>query len=445
MKISKFFFSRKLSNRLIISKESRRMKGKLIELISHRVWGYVSFIAKFSIYTMTTTMLESFDTQMLDYQSDLDFSMHITSTDSWFQNEAEAVMEDDGHSQHIHNIEIDMEPYGDDDCEYEMEDSSKYHELESTQSSDLGLDHAALSVVQKTDADTGNSPNSIHASLDLAESSTSDSDPHLPYPESSDFSQSPHTFLISDVISSNISPTKEALPISSLQHADVASAGGYSNSPPFDPETSHIEVTSEPDSGIEAVQRYLDHHAADKGEGVGENSETISGAGGIEVSQFDGGPVSSENPPDLYQPVEAPTEYGGSPGDPHEISEGVYIDPPPAVLLSFPSTNHPEISLFNTPSATLVTGDPHTSFAVLLAHLPTLYYEPITSVFEALRQEEHLAAILELLDGELAFDAYDLQLTVHEVIHPFFPSFSSLTVVNFIRIASMHVKYLCMT
>src|ERR1700733_11508087 len=90
---------------------------------------YVSLCLLVSPNTMATSMLESFDTQMLDYQSDLDFSMHVSSTDSWFQDEA--VMEDDGLPLHTDNGEVDMEPYDEGHKEYEMEDGSGHRENDS--------------------------------------------------------------------------------------------------------------------------------------------------------------------------------------------------------------------------------------------------------------------------------------------------------------------------
>jgi hypothetical protein len=373
-------------------------------------------------------MLESFDAQMLDYQNDLDFSMHVSSTDPWFQDEA--VMEDDPHT---HNVEVDMEPYDEDHHEYEMEDGSEPLEIDASHILDVDFDGTPSSVVlQTTDTDTSNnlnSPDPIHASIDLTKSSVADSDPHFLHAEPSDSPQSSH----SDVVASpNIPllPSKEeAFPSTpSFHHADVTTAGGHLTSPALDPET---DQAPEPDSEVVgAEQQYLDQHGVDddRTAGVRDNGEIISTVGGTELSHCGGGVVSSENAPDVLRPLEGQeeiVEYDGSAGDPHEISEGVYIDPPPAVLLSFPVVNHPDISLFNTPpraDPASLAHAPCPDFAVLLAHLPTLYYEPISSVFEALRQEEHLDAILELLDGELVFDAYDLQLTIHEVSYPSFAS-----------------------
>lgn len=98
--------------------------------------------------------------------------------------------------------------------------------------------------------------------------------------------------------------------------------------------------------------------------------------------------------------------------DPHEIYEGVYIDPPPPVLLSVNSEDRFDFSFFNespewTPS--------HPSGAVFLQHLPTLYYEPLSAVFDALHEEEYLQSLFHLPESELVLDAVDLQLTISEV------------------------------
>ncbi|KAF5391888.1 hypothetical protein D9757_001706 [Collybiopsis confluens] len=109
-------------------------------------------------------------------------------------------------------------------------------------------------------------------------------------------------------------------------------------------------------------------------------------------------------------------EYSTLENDPHEISEGVYIDPPPAVLLSFATLEHPDVWLFNQPSLSdpsSSTTDP-ISYAVLLSDQPTLYYEPLSSVFDALRNDAELPQFADLSQGELVLDAYDLQLCVSE-------------------------------
>jgi hypothetical protein len=138
-------------------------------------------------------------------------------------------------------------------------------------------------------------------------------------------------------------------------------------------------------------------------------------------------PTESEHPeseeyPGEVQHYHESNETAADTADPHEISEGVYIDPPPAVLLSLPSSDQPEICLFNQPPARGSLSPSEEThqlgqqiLTLLLHHRPTLYYEPLTNVFEALRQEEYITRIPEFAEGEFALDAYDLQLVVSEV------------------------------
>jgi hypothetical protein len=121
--------------------------------------------------------------------------------------------------------------------------------------------------------------------------------------------------------------------------------------------------------------------------------------------------------------VEANGEEEASVKDPHEISDGVYIDPPPPVFLSLPSHDDADVYLFNHPSDTDATtshGTDARERLLLLHELPTLYYEPLSTVFEALRGEEYILTLFELDKVELVLNAFDLHLTVSEVsIHMF--------------------------
>jgi hypothetical protein len=106
--------------------------------------------------------------------------------------------------------------------------------------------------------------------------------------------------------------------------------------------------------------------------------------------------------------------------DPHEISEGVYIEPPPPVLLELPSSSDQLVcALFNSPtnhpSDDKEVNASRTSYIVLLQNRPTLYYETLNDVFDALREEERIQSMAEFLDGEMVIDAFDLQLVVSEV------------------------------
>lgn len=99
------------------------------------------------LFTMTTTVIESYDAQMLDYQNDHDIQMHMSSSDSWLQDVTP--MEDDGQLAFqskgtavdaAPTIEVDMEAYVDDEhIEYEMLDDNHGHNPASAELLDVDL------------------------------------------------------------------------------------------------------------------------------------------------------------------------------------------------------------------------------------------------------------------------------------------------------------------
>ncbi|KAG6854981.1 hypothetical protein C0991_009804 [Blastosporella zonata] len=357
-----------------------------------------------------STMLESFDTQMLDFQADPDYSMQVSSSEPWFHDEA--IMEDDGgHIQMQNTIEVDMEPYDEQQHpEYEMEDDSEAVEL----------DPHDIPDVEVYDASRFQSPHDHEnpaLSVDLAE----------PLSIATEYTESSHdTHVMLD--SQNIDEITSHVP---YHH----SPSSYLPEPSNEPATAALH-TDEQASSEEIVQLTDDIEGADAPlatdlhdlsgvaaeeplldqQNVDEQRRDINLEGeGIELSSIDPATeVSSDHRGDETEPqvevYEELLEIEGSASDPHEISEGVYIDPPPPVLVSI-STELPSISLFNPPSK--IDSD-STELVVLLGQLPTLYYEPLSSVFHALRQEEYLGGVPELLNGELLLDAYDLELIMSE-------------------------------
>ncbi|KAJ7771777.1 hypothetical protein B0H16DRAFT_195327 [Mycena metata] len=166
------------------------------------------------------------------------------------------------------------------------------------------------------------------------------------------------------------------------------------------------------DENVETANQFQNHESG------GEQEQVETGVVDVPQSE-EQNPSSGEHRPSSdneSRDVEDPTAT-----DPHEISEGVYIDPPPAVLVSFESSDFPDICLFNQPARSR-SPSPSTDgrdqgyqvFDLLLHHHPILYYEPLASVFEALRQEGYLTRIPHLVDSELVLDAYDLQLVISE-------------------------------
>ncbi|KAF8906011.1 hypothetical protein CPB84DRAFT_1844655 [Gymnopilus junonius] len=130
------------------------------------------------------------------------------------------------------------------------------------------------------------------------------------------------------------------------------------------------------------------------------------------LEQQDEGSGEQEHRSEVPVEIEpAPTHISG---DPHEISEGVYIDPPPPVLLTLASEGQCHFCLFNQVQDHEANSEGDTTHQVLLHQLPTLYYEPLSTVFDALRQELSVKSVFHLADSELVLEAIDLQLIVSE-------------------------------
>lgn len=115
---------------------------------------------------MTVTIMESYDAQMTDYQTDHDVPMHLASSDSWLQDFVP--MEDDltFHQKGmipdtLPTIDVEMEDYVEDEhTEYEMADETHAHCLTSDEL--LDVDILDVSAVQ--------SPLLVMTSLPLAPS-----------------------------------------------------------------------------------------------------------------------------------------------------------------------------------------------------------------------------------------------------------------------------------
>lgn len=106
--------------------------------------------------------------------------------------------------------------------------------------------------------------------------------------------------------------------------------------------------------------------------------------------------------------------------DPHEISDGIFIEPPPGVLVSVLSDSAPKFSLFNRPSSypagpsSSTLDDEAQPLTVLFEDNPTLYYEPFCKLFAALRDSSFVIESPHLHEGELVLNFYDLQLSISE-------------------------------
>jgi hypothetical protein len=393
----------------------------------------------------TTTILETYDTQMFD-SGDIDVPMH-GSTEPWLQGEA--FMDDDedlltkSQNADHESVEVDMEPYENGEyAEYEMGDESdtgSYHgetELVDVEVVDASIAHTP--AVIPTDLDATQLSNGITNVSESGFVETLAPTVTLALPDSHSES---HTSLsqkdASDGTigrSSLIPATEPPLLISPLLDLHPLPSEGPSGEMHHHTNeilTSHLAPSSDSADAVEGTSHFTEpigYHSTPLNDG-----DVNYGVAGVDSAYLDDNNIHRETAIPTYTDDGSdnrPPEHADptTETDPHEIAEGVYIDPPPAVLLTLPSSELPELCLFNqphsnsgstTPSTEGVRREKHT-FTLLLQNKPTLYYEPLTKVFEALRQEEYVAQFPEVADGELVLDAYDLQLAISEV--PFFPS-----------------------
>ncbi|KAF9228784.1 hypothetical protein BS17DRAFT_812737 [Gyrodon lividus] len=382
-------------------------------------------------------LVDSFDAQMLDFAHDLDVPMNTAASTEFL---VEALMDHDGHSsistygEHA-SVEVDMEEYAGDNAEYEMtDDTTEYHHHR-----DEPLDVEVYDVSHAPSPLVPHRP--LHPSVDV---SIESGRPQLSSPTVLEPSALPLDHPVSGIphvepvasgdavpldldrgaIASELAPSADAphecVPPSSEFHeqttGDVADASEHTFEFPtptdtYDEANSYVQASAE-EHPVELSSSEVTQHENPELSVI----ESVPLAGAEEV--YDGSdPVQKENPVDQVLVTEGETI------DPLQISDGVYIDPPPAVLLSIAASSEPEFSLFNQPEAEpgsestsdeFLEGKPKV-YSLLLDSRPTLYYEPLSNVFEALRQDEELLArIPHSFEGELVLDAYDLQLIVSE-------------------------------
>ena len=392
-----------------------------------------------------STMLDAYDMQMLDYTNDLDIQMHPSSSDQWFPDESK--MEEDGpmkpenYSQtqktdgHLPmkiepflrekadvTIEVDMDAY-ETNVEYEMLDDEERKasgtELLDVDVYDASNAHSPLML----DADALDLENHNLATFedeDIVTLSTSYKD--LPI-TSSHLHQEPHFFLSNGEGSSEVQGGPEPTGFDSHKNAELelpASNTGVSDGNVqeaslqdiLDNQEENPQPENEPFSGEEV---------APSGDALPEpidpTATEASGPGGSLYLQTQSGDDLHSPLPEISEPAGDPTPVNssGDSGDPHEISEGVYIDPPPPVLLSMAPAGDFDFTFFNE-AAEWIQND-SSSPNVVLQQYPTLYYEPLSSVFEALRQDELTRSISNAIETELTLDAIDLELTIPEVLH----------------------------
>jgi hypothetical protein len=452
--------------------------------------------------------MDSFDAPMLDYSGDMDVHMQTTlsSPKPWIQ--PETIMEEDVHPIQLPNlfpshppqqdVEIDMDDYYNENVEYEMADGEiavADSELVDIDVYDATREEAASASASishptgPTDQDISKGPTAGRYLPSESEVATTDHIPPISNLEPL-LRQSAEAELLtltplqatvgqdhgtkpSDLSDPAVALQESAPPLvadTKIPHSNGEASTAlerHTGPPTVDDTSDKVTVLPSDDSEQKREPEFspVEHESsATVPENVtpgatveeGSNQAEMQGSeshDGVRIpdESYEGGvPGAALDSAEAGEP-ERPTESHGieeDDADPHEISEGVYIEPPPPVMIELPSTsNQPVCSLFNAPS-NLPSADtgvnvPNVEDAILFQTRPTLYYETLNEFFDALREEERIQSITEFADGEMVIDAYDLQLVVSEVIAAFFSSFDAVLTVSK-RIMCMRVKYRCM-
>lgn len=331
-------------------------------------------------------------------------------------------------------VEVEMEEYVEEahEHEYEMVDDNEdhVHEIQDIEVSDAHLsgvdgDHSpqisyslsnetSASIVEITSLVTPNPPEDVshldslptqdapesheipsitHDHSEISSAAIDTSVPTDSHPVSFQLDESTETSTITDQETVESSPEKSGS--SSLDPTIEANEDGHLEDPsePVAAEIATLVIPSELDPTQDAVSAPEVLRA----EHLRENA-------------------AGEQPHGNHD------ETADSPSaNPHEISEGVFIEPPPPIMIELP-WGEDTYSIFNRPSPPSGRSTPshhdsesNSNIIVLLHQQPTLFYEPLHSVFEALRQEEAFDSLADLREAELIFSLPSLRLTVSEV------------------------------
>jgi hypothetical protein len=432
-----------------------------------------------------STIMDSFDAPMLDYSGDMDVHMHTTLSSPKPWTQPETIMEEDVHPIQLPNpfpshlpqqdVEIDMDDYYNENVEYEMADGeiavadTELVDIDVYDATREEATSASASISHSTghtDQDISKKPagdqyllsegevatDHIPAMSNLEPSLHQSAEPELltPAPLQATVVQD-HDTKPSDqsgtavALQESTSPSEAVTKDSRSDGGTSTALGGHAGSPrmatadgtsdnvtfrPLDDseQTRGPEISPEHESSasvpatvtagaaVEEGPHQADSRGGESHEGVRVHEESYEGG-------VPGPALDSAEAGEAERPA-AESHGAGEEGDadPYEISEGVYIEPPPPVLIELPSTSdQPVYTLFNAPAnLRLNVPNAEAPYTVLLQTRPTLYYETLNDVFDALRGEERIQSIAEFVDGEMVIDAYDLQLVVSEVIYSFF-------------------------
>ncbi|KAL5490193.1 hypothetical protein ACEPAI_5026 [Sanghuangporus weigelae] len=389
-----------------------------------------------------SAMVETYDMPMTDYNEDGDIPMGGSSSENWFQPLPH--MDEDAHNivAFSDSQEVDMMAFEETTTEYEMVD-------EAAQPQDTDIDthvfDAEIYDVTIHPSPLPSGPGEI-AQSHLVQSEDSGNNGAIT--DQPRFGDASHVTTSHD---SDSAVTQDFLPsdTAQLHDASLDASGPHvaGHSPAAEvigiihehrEERVATEVTSEQAQPQEEVASTVAEHSSLPSEHVAvslhsdntagdPNSE---GDGKLPISQIDDAShqvneeeIPSEHDGDeqalnmLQTTEESAEKLEENPAEQSEptTARQVYVQPPPPIFLSLQVASaegdQPDFVLFNLPeSSSHTTEEP----LLLLQHHPSLFYEPVSAVFDAFRQEEYFSHLEELSEAEMALNAHDLQLVISE-------------------------------
>jgi len=459
----------------------------------------------------SSTVMDSFDAPMLDYSGDMDVHMQTTlsSPKPWIQ--PETIMEEDVHPIHLLNpfpshlpqqdVEIDMDDYYNENVEYEMADGEiavADSELVDIDVYDATREEAALASAsishstRPTDQDISKKPTADRYLSSESEVVTTDHIPSIsnlepPLRQSAEPELLTPTPILASVGQDHDTKPLDPSDVAVSLRESVPPLAADTEDPPSNGEAStaverHARVTTDDGMSDNVTVLPLDdsekkrdpefslpehESSASVPQNVTLGATVEEGSHQVEIQDskshdgvripdesYEGGvsgaALDNAEAGEPERPAAESHETEADDADPHEIFEGVYIEPPPPVSIELPSTSNQLVcSLFNEPfdfppaDTGVNVPSAEASYTILFQTRPTLYYETLNDFFDALREEQLIQSITDFVDGEMVIDAYDLQLVISEVIAALFSSFDPVLTISK-RIMLMHVKYRCM-
>lgn len=394
-----------------------------------------------------SAMLEAFDTQMSDFNEE-DAVMLIgtsSSTENWFNQTATHMDEDSNIGDASDTQEVEM--IGDEETiEYDMEEDPSPH---VTNSETEVIDTEVYDAIQASPsmAELSGAADNTSRIQDTDGLVLHTQSPMNPYTEpvlqhTDDTAVAATTFVNNDLV------TPAA--------AEQAALDNSQNSNPLELSEKDLAHADPPDvheaASVPENTHFIDEESGTKhsipSEPVPEDLTTVASEGRPEPTSelkqnSDASFVSErklidetattnalgnvDGPSDSAQSTSAGHRAEESKGieQTQETQEVQEIQPPPPIMLSLRVTSdegeQPDFVLFtNFEQETIESKEKEDTDSeeeplVLLQHQPHLFYEPISAVFEAFRQEEYFTHLEELAESEMILSAHELQLSISEV------------------------------